>query len=140
MRETTFRAQEATKGAWRYGDYFSQFKDGETKHYIVEHPYGRGSGREIMWEIKPDTRSEYTGLKDKNGVEIYEGDVVLDHNASLVGKGRHIKVKWRQGLAGFAPFCEHQAKDGDPVMSDGEFGVEVIGNIYENPDLLAEAA
>lgn len=67
-----------------------------------------------------------TGLKDKNGKEIYEGDIVKDHNEWIA------VIVWREKMAAFG------IKWVDGVEDDFEFHLpcEVIGNIHENPELL----
>lgn len=70
-----FRAKELLKNNWVYGDYLSQHKD-ITRHYIIEHPYKRDGGREVMWEVDPDTVSETVCRKDKKGLAIYDGDIL----------------------------------------------------------------
>lgn len=69
---------------------------------------------------------QYTGLKDKNGVEIYEGDIVRTFGESFV-------VFYFQEHVGYL------LKDIDGCLETiRSYRVEVLGNIYENPELLEE--
>ena len=78
----------------------------------------------FIQDVIPDELMQYTGLKDKNGNEIYEGDVIRHEFEGEYGPYEHRDtVEYHEGA--FYPICE---KPGN------EF--EVIGNIYENPELL----
>ena len=76
---------------------------------------------------------QYTGLKDKNGKEIYEGDIVADEDGDsgeVFYDVRHVAYRSISDDGITRPFIPEQ---------DGmDHGVEVIGNIYENPELLEE--
>lgn len=72
---------------------------------------------------------QYTGLKDKDGKEIYEGDILRDE----YGSG---KVKWIMEHCAFLVFATNPSRC-IAMESDGQLkNTEIIGNIYENPELL----
>lgn len=85
------------------------------------------------WEDNKDyPLMQYTGLKDMNGVEIYEGDIFEGH--------KRFVVKYDEYYGGFLPFTDD---GGCGCCSDGSAGQsvdtgKVIGNIHENPELLEE--
>ena len=128
MREIKFRAKEiSSKGKWRVGDL----------HITATKPHIHGLSNKYLIKIK--TIGQFTGLRDKNGREIYEGDIIR----SFGSKGEPIihYLLYDNEEAGFVAILKGSAK--------GDFGYgrcyqqwitecekEVIGNIHDDPELL----
>ena len=128
-RVIKFRGLSA-KGQFVYGDLRND-REGTTS-YWAEY------SQRICWSVgqadhncpvKNGTIGQFTGLHDKNGVEIYEGDVVnyFIHNYK-VGEHNASFGLFSMSHTGFTPFF-------DSV----ELRFEVIGNIHENPELLEQS-
>ncbi|GAB7387413.1 YopX family protein [Bacillaceae bacterium] len=72
---------------------------------------------------------QYTGLKDRNGKEIYEGDIVSDEYGNVA------PIEWVQEIAQFLVMYESEPQEIGEWCTNA---FEVIGNIYENPELLEQ--
>ena len=92
--------------------------------------------------IDCDTTGQYTGIKDANGKEIFEGDIVQRDIfgekvigevtwADMVGTGFYLKIKQKNGI-GFYPMNRGQFDDDDGDMCNDI----VLGNVHDNPELL----
>lgn len=136
MREIKFRGKRIDNGEWVYGFYCKAIPETSETYIAPEWLYNcyEAMGKNEQWslrfdeyfEVIPQTVGQYTGLKDKNGVEIYDGDVVRC---------------WGGASAfGYHEFEENILIDEFYQLRVNEIGYYdefyILGNIHENPELL----
>ena len=131
MREILFRGKQTDNGEWiegAYSPFYLNFGEREEKPHIII--ISDDEDIDGLWcEVIPETVGQYTGLTDKNGVRIFEGDIVsLVKHDSLIYKVVYVPCRYElvnsKGVNCFVL---------DIYKSEN---IEVIGNIHDNPELL----
>lgn len=125
MREIKFRGKRLDNGKWLYGSLLvSHFKDDKKERYFITQFSGNYT---FEHEVNPATVGQFTGLKDKNGKEIYEEDILFDES------GVYAVVCYSMGT-----FCVDFGEGFDlQYFTDGIHEIcDVVGNIHDNPELL----
>lgn len=128
MRKLQFRAWNPLAKLFFYG------------HAAFIYHGDNGLEAKVTWKGEPVDQEvqQFTGLCDRNGKEIYEGDILkyskyVDHGQwGETVDGGTVQVTWSEERAGFYPFCVWSS------YNDQLKTCEVIGNIYENPELLTK--
>lgn len=87
-----------------------------------------------IYKCQYETIGQFTGLTDRNGKKIFEGDIVRDAQSSLFGKV--IYATPQDGFDGIAGFMVDDIDDGFQNYNGFWHQVEVVGNIHDNPELL----
>ena len=132
MREILFRGKRLDNGEWVYGYYVHIGPVSCQRAYIIP----EYTSAIYVKEVDPSTVDQYTGLMDKNGKRIFEGDIVSTDIARP-----YLIVEFRDGCFMFN--CNDGGKDYYdimlPILEDAQteykYG-EIIGNIHDNPELL----
>jgi len=141
MREIKFRGKRKDDGKWIYGNlvilrnkYFICEKDTSIFDTYFEHCFK---------EVIPETVGQYTGLKDKNGKEIFEDDIVDDNWYDVYGEkiNKYLIVKFGEycGLdyydyPNYGFYLENE--NGEQYALPYHEPIKIIGNIHDNPELL----
>ena len=130
MREILFKAKTCN-GKWVQG--LLAHKD--NKWYI-----SNKEGMPFAFEVRPETIGQYTGLKDKNGIKIYEGDIVKfdEYKYEKLVQSIISEIKWCEELCSLSlVVSERQGTRGTlSHLLDYNKEVKVIGNIFDNSELL----
>ena len=135
MREILFRGKhthafsknEHLDGRWIYG-------------YLCDENYINSPELEGEFLVDPKTVCQYTGLTDKNGRKIFEGDIV---KAIYKPKDKDLAIddfiiKWDKYYCKFVGYYVGKENVYNPLLFGSQTSFEVIGNSFDNPDLLKE--
>ena len=130
MREIKFRAKRTDNGAWVYGD-LQHVQRINTKEQAEQS--GRRSEPAVRianYDVDEQTIGQYTGLKDKNGREIYEGDILCYRDVQF-----QTYIVYHNGGFCFSHF------GGTTYTEIGDHDIykyAVVGNMHDNPELLTD--
>ena len=130
MREIRFKAKRIDNREWVEGYVVKYGFTNREKFYIVPQYASDLYG----FEVVPSTICQFTGLNDKNGQKIWENDIVNCFEAECCGK-----ISWNESEAGF--YFDVLLEDGtyeEEHIYDYADCMEVIGNIFDNPELMHE--
>ena len=139
MREIIFRGKRLDNGEWVEGYFVNLWMINYQKHQPII-----TDNNAVSYDVDPSTISQYTGLKDKNGKRIFDGDILhiakiadalggyyrppLDYHVNVV-------VKWDLCAWMWETLCEDKRYISFP-NAWSHYECEIIGNVHDNPELL----
>ena len=131
MREILFRGKRKDNGEWVYGNY-AVTDNNEKQHFIFQN-------KAFVFEVVPETVGQYTGITDDNGKKIFEGDIL-----GVTNDDPDYDYITKVYLDCDTLCVDVQGQDYDytsigfaiEIWDDECDQVEIIGNIYDNPELL----
>ena len=133
MREILFKAKRIDNGEWVDGNYVKKYDHSGKRHLIL---YVDNYVRWRCMEIDSKTLCQFTGLCDKNGKKIWENDILMAHLDEFCPEdATYETVEWN-----VAGWVAHETGSTDREYID-KFDLEhyeVVGNIFDNKELLQE--
>lgn len=125
MREILFRGKRVDNGEWETGSLVvTRMWCSDESVFIADKMTG------VYTPVDSKNVGQYTGLKDKNGKRIFEGDIIINPNSKDVGV-----IRWYPEYCAFMIYCK--TKNSVYWLYDNNFSrIVVIGNIYDNPELM----
>lgn len=147
MREIVFRGKSINNGQWTEGNmiknedatFIVKPMQNSLLDYCLDCPVPFDT--DCMHQVIPETVGQYTGLVDKNGKRIFEGDIIQYDDSNDISnwcRGEKAVVFCLPGrfVARMSPFNEARFTNQNYINEDFSDVCEVIGNIYDNPELL----
>lgn len=139
MRENKFKIWDKTRNKMltsNCGEFLLTQEGNAVFHQNGDNPL-EALIEQIEYEVL-----QYTGLKDKNGTEIYEGDIIRTHENRIQkviwhNNGFKLEYKFKRSYRGES-YWETRKDIELSETNNKRWGIKVIGNIYENPELLKE--
>ena len=138
MRDIKFRGKRLDNGEWVEGDYFRKYiydrYDNGSLHYLIGWQVTDNDGEKFndYEDVDPATVGQYTGMKDKNGKKIFEGDIM-----SLVTEFGDTIIREIRFIDGAFCVIGEQEDDLHGLSWAVEMCDGIVGdNIHDNPDLL----
>lgn len=137
-REIEFRGKDVKSGEWLYGSYFT---DGRCDYFIPHNTFG------IL--VDQNTTGQFTGMTDKHGKKVFEDDIVRRRDSAFGYVDTGV-VKYDCHLGAFileyksygrtyqSTFKKGFSYNDGKCTIEGTYSYEVIGNVYDNKDLLTE--
>lgn len=147
-REIKFRGKRLDSGEWLFGDLlqvanevFISPSDGDWFDFISRIKNNVFNLPAAKYAVMPETVGQYTGLHDRTGKEVYEGDVVFWIAIDMQGRGKGEQgaIIWDKHTMAWAIMRDKPTSDGRPCIISRPFDrkhLEVVGNIHDNPELL----
>ena len=143
MKQILFRGKRIDNNEWVHGFYFERLTDSIKHCYIKYETWDEGF---VTYEVIPETVGQFTGICDKNGNKIFEGDIIhikCGYGLSaFVGKGivffDEKRLQFRVKSVKPSSFDSKKGNVYDECDFTAIDSYEVIGNIYDNPRLLED--
>ncbi len=140
-REIKFRGKSLFDGQWVVGDLLHPSTGARIVNYTESEADGVLRADYHYFNVDPSTVGQYTGLKDRSGQEVYEGDVVFWIMKDMRGRGRGEQgaIIWDKHTMSWAILRDKPCADGRPCIISRPFErkyLEVVGNIHDNPELI----
>ena len=143
MREILFRGKRLDNGEWAEGYFVNLWMINYQKHQPII-----TDNNAVSYDVDPSTIGQYTGLKDKNGKRIWEGDIL---RIAKIADGLggyyqppfdypvNVVVKWDLCAWMWETLCEDKRYISFPDAWC-HYECEIIGNVHDNPELIKEEA
>ena len=145
MRIIKFRGRSLDGKEWYHGD----LEYNRVDNIARIHTYDKDGYYIRQYYVNPDTVGQFTGLQDKNGKDIYEGDIMYSEFSD--GSGGYSLIGWNEREASFGMMDAYSYQSKQEGYDFPEFKnyvliahlqkaliCEVVGNIYDNPELLTK--